>query len=103
MEAAIERHENAMNDLLQLSTRQADALAALVADYGSTRGQFDRLFAEYLAQRRPIVERMFTAHLELKELATADEWKRLTKKQNEVMAQVARQSLGMSLDDEGEE
>lgn len=102
MESAVERQETAMNELLQLSTRRAEALAALVGDYGSSREEFDALFAEYLRERGSIVERMFAAHLELKAVATAEEWKRLAKKENEVMARVARQNLGMSLDD-GEE
>jgi uncharacterized protein with von Willebrand factor type A (vWA) domain len=102
MQSAVEKQEAAMDELLQLSTRKAEALAALVGDYDSSREEFDALFAEYFRDRRLIVERMFAAHLELKALATEEEWKHLAKKGNEVMAGVAGQNLGMSLDD-GEE
>ena len=45
---------------------------------------------------------MLAAHLELKKLATAEEWKRLAKREHEVAARVASQNLKKSLDD-GEE
>ena len=58
MQAAVGKMEAAINDLLQLSTEQAEAVAVLVGDYDSPREDFDRVFADYLEKRRPIVQRM---------------------------------------------
>jgi HAMP domain-containing protein len=99
MKTAVGQLEEAMDELLQLSNEQAKALGTLVGDYDSPRGDFDQLFADYLEKRRPVVERMLAAHLDLKKLATAEEWKRLAKEENEVAARVASQNLHMSLDD----
>ncbi len=99
MQAAVGKMETAMDELFRLSSQQAEALAALVEDYDSPREDFDRAFADYLEKRGPIVERMLAAHLELKKLATAEEWKRLAKTEHEVAARVASQNVNMSLDD----
>ena len=98
MQAAIEKTEVAMNDLLQLATEQAEALAVVVGDYDSPREDFDRVFADYLEKRRPIVQRMLAAHLELKEEATPEEWERLAKKAHAVVDDVVRQNLRTSSD-----
>ena len=102
MQTAVRKMETAMDELLHLSAEQAEELAALVEDYDSPREDFDRAFADYLESRRPIVERMLAAHLELKNLATVEEWKRLAKREHEVAARVVSQNLKKSLDD-GEE
>ena len=96
MQDAVESMERGMDGLLELSAETAAELAALVDDYDSSRQAFDALSADYAEKRRAIVDRMLVAHLALKQQATADEWKRLSKKAHETVARVGRQNLAPS-------
>lgn len=99
MQAAVEKMEQAMNELLELTFAQQEAMAGWLENYESSREEFDQLIADYLEGRQPIVDRMLQAHLEIKNKATAEEWKHLAKKGREVAAQVARHNLKSTTDD----
>lgn len=91
--SAVDEFEAALHDLLEMTGEQQEILASLVADYDSPRGDFDEFFAEYLGKRQPFIDRMLAAHLDLKNLATDEEWERLTKEVHAIVAGVARQTL----------
>ena len=99
MGEAIARMEDGVEDLLTLTEATAGRLRALMADYSSDRGEFDALFREHLARREVVVGRMLAAHLELKELATPEEWRQLAKTAREVANDVQGNRLLKALQD----
>ena len=99
MGEAIARMEDGVEDLLTLTEATAGRLRALMADYSSDRGEFDALFQEHLARREIVVGRMLAAHLELKELATPEEWRQLAKTAREVADDVQGNRLLKALQD----
>ena len=102
MEADVEKLELAMDELFALTAETQKALYSLAIDYESPREDFDQLFADYIENRRPIMHRMMEAHLELKSKASADEWKRLAKREHKALGQAASQSLGKFPEGQGE-
>ena len=99
MGEAVTRMEDGGEDLLALTEATAGRLRALMADYSSDRGEFDALFREHLARREAVVGRILTAHLELKELATPEEWRQLAKAAREVADDVQGNRLLKALHD----
>jgi hypothetical protein len=91
--------EDGVEDLLTLTEATAGRLRALMADYSSDRGEFDPLFREHLSRREIVVGRMLAAHLELKELATPEEWRQLAKAAREVANDVQGNRLPKALQD----
>jgi len=83
----------ALDDLLELTHATRVALAALVADHGSSREQFDTLFDDYLERRKLLVDRTLESHLEIKRLATDDEWKALKKAEKAVFRHFTGQTV----------
>jgi hypothetical protein len=92
MQIATQTMESAMLELVELAKEGQEAIKSLMADYESTRADFEALFADFLEQRRPLTERMLDAQLELKDLATDEEWKSLAKKTQKVISQAAWQT-----------
>jgi hypothetical protein len=93
MQTALDRIEQAMNELLELTFEHQELLMDLEENYESSREEFDRVFHDYLVKRQPLVGRMLEAHLELKTRATAEEWKPLAKKVNEIVSHVSTHNL----------
>ena len=93
MQTALDKIEQAMNELLDLTFEHQNLLVGLEENFESSREEFDQVFQDYLVKRRPLVDRMLEAHLELKTQATAEEWKPLTKKVNEIVSHVSTHNL----------
>jgi len=55
----------------------ADELRELNCDYGASREQFDRLLAKHGGARRAGRDRMLATAFRLREITTADEWRKL--------------------------
>ena len=94
MLGAVDDIEQALVALGNLVARQRTDSARLARDYGTPREDLEAAFNGYMKERRVVADALADAHFRLKELATAEEWGRLAKKERGALSWAAERHLG---------
>jgi hypothetical protein len=93
MLATVDEIAAAVGDLQALVVRERAALLTLLSDYGSSRAAVEASLAEYNTARESLARRVLTAHAAFKAEATAPEWEKLRKLEQELIMFAATNAL----------
>jgi hypothetical protein len=96
MLATVDEIEAAVGELNTLIAAERTSLAALLADYRSSREAVDASLAGFNRKRDGIARRVLATHAAFKAQATASEWKKLRKLEMEMITFAASRSLGQA-------
>ncbi len=90
----VDQMEGLLVELGQIISRHNEEIRALVRDYGTTRPEIEAEFARFLEERQRVATSLAGAHYKLKAQATAEEWKKLSKKEKAAIDWAANRHLG---------
>lgn len=94
MQDALDQLEAALGEADRLFADERASLAPLIRDYSSSRGDFERMLADFNSRHESVARRFLAAHAALKAEATEAEWRELRKLEMETIRLAASRSVG---------
>ena len=94
MLAEVDGMVTALEELGRTVEAQKEKIHGLIAAYDTPRAELDEAMVLAVSERRKVVDKVAERHFKLKDLATADEWKAIAKKERAALAWAASRILG---------
>ncbi len=92
MQQQLDTMADLVNKLKMVRNDQRIKLNAQIKNYSTTRAELEATMEGFLKERQVITEAFFDAHYAFKAQASAEEWKRLAKKEKAAFAWVVEQA-----------